>query len=354
MSDDRGKTATSAGRLSAEEAAELAGQVAALAKSGLPLDSGLRALADELANSRLEPVLREMADRIEAGEPPDEVMRSQKNRFPAHVRGLLLAGIRSGRLAEVMDEFVDLHNAQRELGRRVWLSLAYPILLMSCMSLLLFFLDQFVIDELAETYRDFNLSLPAMTMIIMQATWIAACVVGGGTVLLVLAVVLLASSIPGPPGTAEILYAIPLVGPLWRWSRLMQFSRMMGLLIAQDTPLPEALRLTAVGIRDANLATGCRYVAADVEAGQTLAQGMASYPQFPPTMIPLIESGQRTSSLPDAFEASAEMFEDNLESQEVLMEAALTPITFFFVAGFMFLFIIAMFKPLIVMIGSLS
>ena len=55
-----------------------------------------------------------------------------------------------------------------------------------------------------------------------------------------------------------VLYRLPMVGPLLRWSHLAQFSRLMGLLLEQDASLPDALRLTAAGLRDANLARGCR------------------------------------------------------------------------------------------------
>ena len=40
-------------------------------------------------------------------------------------------------------------------------------------------------------------------------------------------------------------------------------------------------------------------------------------------MIPLIDWGQRTSALPDAFDASAEMFEGNVQTQSGLLETLL-------------------------------
>lgn len=354
MPEDHHPIAEGMGRLSAQQAAELAGQVAALAKSGLPLEPGLRALADELPRGRLAGVLREMAARLQAGASLDEVVCGQGSRLPAHVRGLLLAGVRSGRLAEVMEEFVDLHRAERELGRRVWLSLAYPILLLSMLSVLFLLLDRFIVGEFAKIFADFEAELPAVTEAFLSAGWLGAWGLAGGTALLVLAVVLLTSSPAGPPGVPQLLYMIPLVGPLWRWSRLVQFSKLMGVLLQQGTPLPQALRLTAEGVHDAYLALGCRQVAAEVEAGRTLSESLASRKQFPPTLIPLVNWGQCTSALPEAFRASAEVFDGNLQKQGALMETALLPITFLVVIGFVSLFIIAMLTPLISLIENLS
>ncbi len=354
MPDDRDKTAPSAGRLSTDESAELAGQVAALTRSGLPLAPGLRALADEVASTRLTRALREMADRLQAGEPFDQVVQSQGGLFPQHVRGILLAGIRSGQLAEVMEEFVDLHNDRRELNRRVWLSISYPVLLMSIMTALFIFVDQYIAGEFAEIFRDFEVELPAMTQVFVEASWFAAMLLGSGTVLVVVAALLLTRSSLGSPAAVQLLHAVPLIGPLWRWSRLLQFARLMRILIAQGTPVPQALRLTAAGVRDEYLAAACREAADDVEAGMTLSESMKSYRQFPATMIPMIAWGQRTSALPDAFQASAEVFEGNVQTHGALMETVMTPIAFLIVIGFVSMFVLSMFLPLITLIESLS
>ena len=135
---------------------------------------------------------------------------------------------------------------------------------------------------------------------------------------------------------------------------LAQFARLMGLLLDEQVPLPDALRLTAEGLRDADLAWGCRRVADDVENGQVLYERMAAMRQFPPSMIPLVEWGQRAPALPDGFRAAAEMFEGRVQSQGSLLEAILLPIMFLLIIAFMGMFIIAMFLPLISLIQRLS
>ena len=55
-------------------------------------------------------------------------MDEQKDRIPPHLRGLVLGGIRSGRLGDVLGRFSGYVSIGTELGRKLWLSLAYPIL----------------------------------------------------------------------------------------------------------------------------------------------------------------------------------------------------------------------------------
>jgi type II secretory pathway component PulF len=145
-----------------------------------------------------------------------------------------------------------------------------------------------------------------------------------------------------------------MVGPLLRWSHLVQFSRLMGMLLDQRVALPDALRLTAAGSRDANLARGCRRVADDVEQGRLLYESMAARRQFPASLIPVIQWGQQAPALPDAFRAAAEMFEGRVRSHGSLLETMLLPIMFLAILFLVGFFAIAMFLPLISLITKLS
>ena len=64
---------------------------------------------------------------------------------------------------------------------------------------------------------------------------------------------------------------------------------MMRLFVENQVPLPEALRLTAGSLRNADLAATCRAVAAEVEGGRVLSESLAGRSQFPARLTPLIE-----------------------------------------------------------------
>jgi len=324
-----------------------------LAKAGLPLSGGFRALAEELSPGRLSGVLRRMAGRLDSGAALDEAIEAEGPRFPAHLRGLVIAAVRSGHLAEVLEEFVDLNRIRSQLRRRLWAALAYPMVLMSMAAALFTFLQLVIAGQFIEVFEDFDAELPAMTRLFLESSgsgmWIIECAVS-----LLMALVLLSLATPVVPWAARMMYLVPLVGPLWRFSRLAEFSRLMGLLLDERVPLGEALRLTAAALREADLAAACRRVAEEVEQGRPLAESLASRRQFPPTLIPLVEWGQRGSALPDAFRASAEMFEGRVQTQGSLLEVVVAPIAFILILMFVMAFVIAMFLPMISLIQTLT
>lgn len=339
--------------LSTQQTAELAARVAELTKAGLPLGPGLRALADELPGRRMTGVLHSLANRLDAGDDLVVALESQGRRLPSHLRGLVLAGIRSGRLAEVLEEYVDLQRSQSELRRRVWLSLAYPFILLLFLAGLTAFASLFIVDEFAKMFSDFGTRLPLVTVMVINLSrpmmWFFVGLFG-----LSIVVPLLFWLAPGMGWLWPALNRIPIVGPLLRWSHLSQFARLMGLLLEQQVALPDALRVTAGGLRDASLAQGCRRVADEVEHGRALSESMAGRRQFPASLIPVIQWGQRAPALSDAFRAAAEMFEGRVRSQGAFMETMLLPIMFMVIMIFVGIFVIAMFMPLISLITMLS
>ncbi len=341
-------------KLSDEDSAELAARVADLTKAGLPLSAGLRAMADdELSGGRLRSVLHALADRLDAGADLATAIESQGARLPLCLRGIVLAGLRSGRLAEALEEYADLRRGRQELRRRLWLSLAYPFFLLVAIALMAMVARFWIIAQFEKIYLDFNADLPAVTEFVFNVSlpfvWFMVVLVAlFGLIPLMLA------AMPDVRWIWPALYEIPMIGPLLRWGNLAQFSRLMALMLEQSVPLPDALQLTAAGLSDANLAYGCRQTAEDVERGQSLSESMGRRRQFPASMTPLVKWGERTPALDDAFRATAEMFEGRITTQGSLLESIVLPVMFLLIVTFVGFMVISLFMPLLRLITSLS
>ncbi len=155
-------------RLSGAEAAELSRQIAGLAQAGLPLAHGLVALGEELPRGRLRRSMNDLAATLESGATLDQALQIQKNRIPPHLRGLVIAGLRSGRLGDVLSRFSEYTGVGTELKRRLWLNLAYPILTVCTAMALFFFVCVILVGQFDAIYRDFSIPLPRMTIALIS------------------------------------------------------------------------------------------------------------------------------------------------------------------------------------------
>ncbi len=339
-------------RLSAEESAELSARLAALTQSGLPLEGGLYALAEEVGRPRLARVLCNLAERLERGEALETAIAAQGSRLPAHLRGLIVAGVRSGRLPMVLDQFVTLTRRQQDLRRRVLLALAYPALLLGIMAAILVLCHLLGSKQFEGVFRDFNTKLPALTDLYLRLSGVVAWTVLGVAIAAVFAP-LVAMFLPLGAWLGHAVSWIPVIGTIARDDRYAQFSSLMSLLLEEQVPLPEALRLTSIGLQGTILARPCRAAAAAVEGGMPLDQALAMA-RFPESLTALVAWGQQKACPAEAFRAVAEAFEARTTSQSALLNMLALPVIYLLIVSFVGVTIVALMLPLFSLISCLS
>jgi type II secretory pathway component PulF len=346
------------GRLSAEETAELTSKMADLVKVGLPLAPGLRAMADEMPHGlwrgpRLAAMLRAIAAEIDAGRSLEDAFASRQGTFPPHFYALILAGIRSGQIAQSLEELVSIQRQTIELRRRVRLTLAYPLLLIAFSVLLLIGLATVIVPQFDKIFRDFGADLPALTKVILALAGPGS----GGYLAGLAAVMLVLGVLAAFRGQATIqwtLYRVPVFGTLWRWNGLVEFARLMALLLDQQIALPDALRLTAGGIASVELKRACRRAAERVEAGRSPAESLGGEWAVPPSLLPLLAWGQRLPALGQAFHAAAEMFQARGRVYVTLLETVIPPVMLILIGTLVGVFVLGLFMPLMALIQKLS
>jgi len=353
MSDLPKSKSKDPGRLSAEESVELTAQLAQLSRAGLRLPEGLRAAAAELPDGPLRATLGRIAEELAAGSSLEQVLAEHRRQLPPHFQPLLIGAIRSGRVGEVLEEFVDLARQRLELRRRVWAMLAYPVLLLMFMTVLFLFLEVGVVRQMAVIYSDFEMELPALTRAFIWLSGPAVWVLGGLAAATAAASVALIG-LGRIAWVARVQHLVPLLGPLWRLSRVAQLARLLRLMLVQGTPLPEALPAAAGATGDGSLVRACRRAAEDVAGGSPLAASLAAQRAFPGSIVPLVEWGEQQTTLAEGFDAAAETFEGRARFHQSLLEHVALPVMFLVLVAFVITLILALLSPMVSLIQALS
>ena len=349
--------AAPAQRLSGGQTTELVGTIAGLAAADLPLSAGLRAAAEEAPHQRVATAMRHMANQLDHGLSLDVALASASPNIPAFLRGVMIAGLRTGRVADVLEQLVALDQERADLRRRIVAALTYPSILVVLLLAGFIFANVLIIKPFTRIFEEFGVELPGMTLLIIRAmAWFDStglwffC----GSLAILLAGWLVLLILPRPPEVQRACYRIPIVGPLWRWQSLVEFSRLMQLLLERQVPMVEALQLTAGGLRWSDLVVVSRRCACDLQEGMSLSESMSKYREFPPSIHPVIASGLKTQQPAEAFGAAADMYRRRAGVDALLWETILPPIIVLLVAVGVGYLVLAMFLPLIKLISSLS
>jgi type II secretory pathway component PulF len=332
------------------EAAEFAEHLAALTRTGLPLPSGLRSLAAELPSRRLGGTLVAMAQGLERGESLDAAMVSIAGRFPAPLRGLMVAGSRSGKLADVLGQYVRYANLGASLRRRFWISASYPAFLLAALAGLYVFLCFWIVEAFEFVLKDFGIDPPAVTQLFFMMAEVTRT---RGPAIVTLAAVLGAIGYlvfrlsMGPAHRRMLVSSIPLFGPILRWSSLAEFCHLAGLLVESEMPLPDALELAGRGAADAELARAGESLRTAVEEGWTFADALDTWPRCPAGLIEVLADSEGRGDLAPSLHLAGDMFEARARSTASFLSTFVAAITLLIILWGGAFVVTALYLPLI-------
>jgi type IV pilus assembly protein PilC len=273
-------------------------QLAELSQSGMPLPEGLRSAAEESSRG-LARQLRRLATDLESGVSWEEVLGNENHGLSPHVMELIRAGLRSGNLGEALNGLVDHHRQRRDVWRQLVSAMAYPLVVFGLGVFLLLFVLLYLVTAMAETFADFGTELPALTMFWINLARVFPplffCCVFGFPILL-----LLVRIFGGAVGWNRFVASIPMFGPMLHWASVAEMIRLLQICTIQEVRLPEALRLTAGAVGNANMSQVSNWLADGTERGVPLAKMLDATPRIPNFIVPVIRWGEQQNALEEA------------------------------------------------------
>jgi type II secretory pathway component PulF len=296
----------------------VARQVAELVEAELPLAAGLRAIAEEMEDQSWRADLMRLASALESGSSLDDAIEAHGARFPAFFRGLLEAGIPSGRLFSILNGAMEGGALGTEIRRQVWLRLFYPLLLLGSFVGLALMLGSVLAGNFKSIFVDFGIPLSSVTLVGFMVSdalgrigiWLVLGPVVGAVVAWVLLRLLFSAEERG-----AMLLKVPLLGSVYRFASLADFCRMFGLLLGAELPMPRALELAGQSVHDPLLHESCRVAAEHVRNGQPLAEALRGRAPFQEGFGRFVEWTETTRTPAEALTLAGEIYAERARSQ---------------------------------------
>ena len=356
------KVGPRASRVSRNDVVELVEQLESLTRAGVPLASGLRAAGEELVSPSLRSMFLELADKLDSGANLEEALASSSGRFPPQLQGLVLAGSRSGRLADLLGEYVRTANLGSELRQVFWSTLAYPAFGLIFVIGIVGFVCSLSIkaaDTLINGLPDLGIGQRRsgnINLLIMMARLIS----DHGLEILagILAIPLLAWATiqfaANPAQRRRLFCSIPVIGPILRFTSLTEFCHLLAMLIEADLPLPVALELAGESVRDPDVAEACGRMGRAVEEGEPLSTAVNRWDSIPAGLGQLFRWSEDRRSLPEALHLAGEMFESRARSQSSFASSVLATLLLLLILWWVGFAIATLYLPMISLIDRLS
>jgi type IV pilus assembly protein PilC len=323
-------------------------QFVTLVRAGLPILKGLDLLADRLTDPKLGRHIRAVRDEVKNGALLSDAFRAQ-GVFPAIYVTSVLAGEKSGSLAEVLDRYIAYQKLSQAVRKKLLVSLIYPSLLFSLVICLIVFLVTYVVPNFAQLYKSMDAKLPAMTQILIAVGTTARSYILAGVAALVLAALgfrVWSRGDKAQVGLDRAKMATPILGDIWVKYQVAQFARILSTLLVGGIPLVQALETAAQSLNSRLLRAALEKAQKQVKEGLALSAGLTATKMIPGLAIDMIEVGESTGALPAMLSSVAEFYEEDVNTRMTATLALIEPVIMIFMGAFVAFVMVSLYLPI--------
>ncbi|WP_271103194.1 type II secretion system inner membrane protein GspF [Pseudomonas tohonis] len=336
--------------LNAAALALLTRQLATLVQAALPLEEVLAAVAAQSEKRSQQAMVLAIRARVLEGHGLARAMADFPRAFPALYRATVAAGERAGHLGQVLLQLADYTESRQAARQQVQLALLYPgILLLAAFGIVGFLLG-FVVPDVVKVFIDSGQELPVLTRgLIATSEALQRHGLAGLVVIAALAFGLrLALRLPGARLTWHRLQLrLPLFGRLLRASDCTRFTSTLAILGRSGVPLVDALEIAAEVVANGQIRTGLKDVARAVREGGALTRALERSALFPPMMLYIIASGERSGELDAMLDRAARQQETQLANRIAMLVGLFEPAMLVFMGASVLVIVLAILMPIL-------
>jgi len=323
-------------------------QFVTLVRAGLPILKALDLLSDRLTDPKLSKHIVGVREEIRNGALLSDAFARQ-GVFPPIYVTTVLAGERSGSLAEVLERFIAYQKLALSVRKKLLVSLLYPAVLVFLVICLIVFLVTYVVPNFAVLYATMDAQLPAPTRILIAIGTTARNYVLVGFAALVGLIFGFRYWSRTPSGGERVdrfLLKIPIAGEVWLKYQVAQFSRVLGTLLIGGIPLLQALDTAADSLGTQVLKKVLGEAVKLVREGQALSGSLRKTKIFPSLALDMIEVGESTGALPQMLTSVAEFYEEDVSNSVTAALSLIEPVIMIVMGIFVAFVLISLYLPI--------
>lgn len=268
--------------------------------SGIPLLSGLEDVRLQVKSPIFRGVLEKIIADIGAGSRMSDSFQKHPNVFSELYCNTIRAGEESGRLEEITDRLVATMERDIETKMTVQGALRYPLIVLGTLVIAFIVIVVFVIPKISKVFAQFGKELPLPTRVLIAVGDFAQAH-GFGIIIVIAGIIAGFYAANKTPKGAYILdqirYRFPVFGELSKKIETVKFTSTLQNLYASGVMLPDALGICSRVLSSPVL----RKITLDSELalrqGKRFSEVIASNPFFPPLVLRMINTGEKTGSL---------------------------------------------------------
>ncbi len=305
----------------------------ALIKAGYPILKSIEIIVSRVKNLHLKEILMKVESEIRGGKSISEAFSPYRKVFSNVYIAALMAGERSGNLADTITRYVDYARIIARTKSRIRSALSYPTLLLFFSLLLLFILLNFVLPRFSDFYADFEAQLPGITQTLMSISlavrsniWILT----GFVFLIILISFRIRKNEKALVLIDRAKLKIPYGGAIWLESSISLFCRTLSLLLEGGISLLASVGVARQAVPNKCLGQMLDRLPEDIKNGESLSESLTHSGFFPLLALDMIRIGETSANLEGMLIDVADVYDERIQSKINTFVSLVEPIIIIF------------------------
>ncbi|GAA5216548.1 type II secretion system inner membrane protein GspF [Corallincola platygyrae] len=336
--------------VSAPDLALITRQMATLVASSMPLEESLKAVAEQCEKPRLSTMMMAVRGKVLEGHTLADSMREFPHVFDELFCATVSAGEKSGHLDTVLNRLAD-HTEQRQATRsKLIQALVYPIVLTVIASGVITLLLAVVVPKIVAQFEHMGQGLPTTTKVLIGASDFVLAYglyIGVGFMLLMVGLQRLFAKPNWKLKYHNWQLYFPVIGKVVRGMNTARYARTLAILTASAVPLLEAMRIASDVLTNLRIKNATHDATGHVREGTSLRAALTETKLFPPMMLHMIASGERSGELEEMLTRAADNQEREFDSLMTVAMGLLGPLVLVLMAGVVLFIVVAILQPII-------
>ncbi|QMR75518.1 type II secretion system inner membrane protein GspF [Enterobacter sp. RHBSTW-00175] len=321
-------------------------QLATLMAAALPLDEALAAIQQQKESKNLVSIIGALRQAVLEGQSLSAAMQLHPRLFDTVYCTLVKAGETVGQAGAVLERLADFNEARQRMRSKLTQALIYPSLLTTVAILVVVILLTAVVPKVAAQFIHLRHELPLTTRLLLAISHFLSA---QGPWLLLLFI------------TLGGLFSCWLKreGNRLRFHRLLtrfrlvcainsaRYLRALSILNVSGVPLLQAMALSAEGVMNQEIRQRLCSAAESVRQGNSVSQSLGKTHIFPPMMLYMIASGEKSGQLGELMQRATDNQEIHLQNRITMALAIFEPALIVLMAAIVLFIVVAVMQPIL-------
>ena len=333
----------------AKELQAMTRQLSTLINSGIPILNGISILKSSTQNKNLRDALADIARRIEDGSEFSEALAAHPFIFDSSYVSMVRSGEKSGTL-DVTFQDIAIHIEKSEkIKGKIKSALWYPAIVVILSAVVIGVMMVYVIPKFEELFLQANMTLPAVTMMVLLASHFVAdywYLIILAIIVAVFAFMAFYRSEKGRKIVDTSVLQLPIFGPLIQKGCLARSCRTFASMLSSGVFALDCLDISADTSGNYAIRKAFKDAKDFIVDGGSMTVPFSKNKYIPSMMVQMIGIGEQTGSLDTLMAKLATFYEEEVEQLTSALLSVIEPLMIVFLGLIIGFIVVALYLPI--------